>query len=178
MVTGLLFHGDVAGARRACRLPPIRRDFPFASLNFPVRTKKFPVRFHREFCTNYLQHRLFFRRTNGRRPLEFTKFPVLFPDRREFASRDRFDPSCIHSHAVGLCALCQVPALTAFALAARPARLPADEAAPDIDINSDEEKIVRVQAGTSTATPDRAAPPLRGREITICKNGQPPCCFR
>jgi hypothetical protein len=51
------------------------------------------------------------------------------------------------SHAVGLCALCQVPALTAFALAARPARLPADEAAPDIDINSDEEKIVRVQAG-------------------------------
>jgi hypothetical protein len=58
----------------------------------------------------------------------------------------------------------QVPALTAFALAARPARLPADEAAPDIDINSDEEKIVRVQAGTSTATLDRAAPPLRGRE--------------
>jgi hypothetical protein len=51
------------------------------------------------------------------------------------------------SHAVGLCAPCQVPALTAFALAARPARLPADEAAPDIDINSDEEKIVRVQAG-------------------------------
>ena len=72
--------------------------------------------------------------------------------------------SYMPSHAVGLCALCQVPALTAFALAARPARLPADEAAPDIDINSDEEKIVRVQAGTSTATPDRAAPPLRGRE--------------
>jgi hypothetical protein len=60
------------------------------------------------------------------------------------------------SHAVGLCAPCQVPALTAFALAARPARLPADEAAPDIDINSDEEKIVRVQAGNCYAGPSGA----------------------
>jgi len=31
-------------------------------------------------------------------PLEFTKFPVLFPDGREFGNRDRFDPDCIHRH--------------------------------------------------------------------------------
>jgi hypothetical protein len=71
------------------------------------------------------------------------------------------------SHAVGLCALCQVPALTAFALAARPARLPADEAAPDIDINSDEEKIVRVQAGTSTARRTERRHHCAGAKLTI-----------
>src|SRR5260370_37694781 len=39
-------------------------------------------------------------RASGRDPLEFTKFPVLFPDRRELPRGDRFDGGCIHHHAV------------------------------------------------------------------------------
>ena len=38
-----------------------RVDFSFPHLNFPVRTKEFPVRFHREFSTNHPEPRLFFR---------------------------------------------------------------------------------------------------------------------
>ena len=93
----------VHDSRPGDHLPAIARGarmrFPVCSPRFPGSHQKIPVSISQGISHLTVGNMGYFLRPIGRSPLEFTKFPVLFPDGREFDSRDRFDPHCIHHHA-------------------------------------------------------------------------------
>ena len=73
------------GRSKLLRFPASARRFPvFTPENFPVRQKNSRFASHREFRRNLLQHRVLVRGEWVTIPFEFTKFPILFPDGREF----------------------------------------------------------------------------------------------